>query len=422
MSSKLLRSLISVASGTLAGQVVVLAFSPIITRIYGPEVFGLQGLFLSMISILGPITALRFPMAIVIAQTQKEADQILSLGLTVALATMVVMEAALLVAFQADVLLLSMEKLGGLVFLLPLALFLTSIQETIDIRTARLGRFRLIAKVIALQALIANLARVLGGWGLAPTASVLVFTTTLAPAIQGIMLEAGNKEHRARLAWLSWVEVKNLIVKYRDFPLYRAPTDMIGAMSQSIPVLMLASIFSPSTAGFYVLARSVINLPLNVIGGAVGNVYYSRFAEIDRNGERLFPAVWKSTAAHFFLFGLPILIISPIFPKAFAIVFGSEWQISGEFAQWMALWIAGMLINIPSVRVLPVIGKQHLHLIANIVLSIGGAVAMLASQTVHGTPHDAVFWFSVVIAVIYVFQIATYSLVIFRRDLKLRNV
>ena len=37
------RNVVTVASGTAASQAIVMAFSPLITRIYGPEAFGLQG-------------------------------------------------------------------------------------------------------------------------------------------------------------------------------------------------------------------------------------------------------------------------------------------------------------------------------------------------------------------------------------------
>lgn len=83
-SSSLLRNISAVACGTAAGQVVVFAFSPLITRIYGPEAFGLQGVFLALISILSPAIALRYPMAIVVAETDGEFRHIARLAVRVA--------------------------------------------------------------------------------------------------------------------------------------------------------------------------------------------------------------------------------------------------------------------------------------------------------------------------------------------------
>src|SRR5699024_4669090 len=84
LSSPLMRNILAVASGTAAGQAVVLAFSPLITRIYGPEAFGVQGVFLALVSILGPAIALRYPMAIVVAADEGDADRLGRLSLLIA--------------------------------------------------------------------------------------------------------------------------------------------------------------------------------------------------------------------------------------------------------------------------------------------------------------------------------------------------
>ena len=57
--STLVKNILTVASGAVSAQIILLLFAPIITRIFGPEVFGLQGIFLSVISILSPIVTLR---------------------------------------------------------------------------------------------------------------------------------------------------------------------------------------------------------------------------------------------------------------------------------------------------------------------------------------------------------------------------
>src|SRR5690606_33157336 len=74
--SPLLRNILAVGSGTAAGQIVTFAFAPLITRIYSPETFGLQGVFLSLVSILSPVVALRYPMAIVVADDDAGAQRL----------------------------------------------------------------------------------------------------------------------------------------------------------------------------------------------------------------------------------------------------------------------------------------------------------------------------------------------------------
>jgi len=100
----------------------------------------------------------------------------------------------------------------------------------------------------------------------------------------------------------------------------------------------------------------------------------------------------------------------------FAFVFGEEWRMSGVFAQWMTLWIVGMLSNIPGVRVLPVIGGQRVHLLFNGMIMMGGMAGLFYGHAIHGTPLSAVVWFSIGTAVIYGSQVFAYLWLVRRWD------
>jgi len=415
-TSSLLPHILAVVSGTAGAQAIVFAFSPLITRIYSPEVYGVQGVFLSLISIFSPVAALRYPMAIVVANDAVSASRIARLS--VFIACVMASAAALVLAFAQQPVLrvLGAEALGNLIWFLPVALLAVTLNDVTDYSAARRNAFRKIGVVVTAQAFITNLARVLGGL-VSPVAGILVGITSVAPAVQALMLKilSGSKQCRQpRLS--SSQNTAQLLYRHRDFPLYRAPTDVLDAIGQTSPVLILSYLFTPAVAGLYVLARSVINLPLNVIGSAVGNVYYTHFAELARKREKLFPAVLKATLIHFSLLGVPMLIVSALFPALFAFVFGEEWRMSGVFAQWMTLWIVGMLSNIPGVRVLPVIGGQRVHLLFNGMIMMGGMAGLFYGHAIHGTPLSAVVWFSIGTAVIYGSQVFAYLWLVRRWD------
>ena len=75
-SSPLIGNLAKVTSGTIAAQAIMFAFSPIITRLYGPEAFGIQGVFLSLVAILSPAIALSYPMAIIEENSDENARRL----------------------------------------------------------------------------------------------------------------------------------------------------------------------------------------------------------------------------------------------------------------------------------------------------------------------------------------------------------
>ena len=412
-----MRSVFAVASGTALAQVVVVAFSPLITRIYSPEVFGLQGVFLSLISILGPLIALRYPMAIIIADSDDEALKIGRLALYVAITVACIMWGVLLVGGQTVTTLIGAEGLGALVFLLPLALLSVAVQNISDYRAARLGVFRLVGIVSVLQALVTNLARVLGGlWS--PVAAILIAVTTLAPAVKSAMFMVGSKEMRARAPALKRSDAIALLKKHRDFPIFRAPTDLIHALSQSAPIILLSALYSPTAAGFYLLAHTVIKLPLNILGSALGNVVYARIAELSREKRALFPFVVRVTAFQLAIPGGSLAVSAFFFPPIFQFVFGENWMDSGTYAQWMVLWIIGMLTNIPGVKALPVIGAQSWHLFFNSFIAVAGIGALVLASQLSGSVYDAIVYFSIATASVYALQIATYLVIVRVHDRK----
>ena len=82
--SRFVRNVAVVASGTAAAQAIGMAFSPLITRLYGPEAFGLLGIYTSLLGVLGPITALTVPVAIVLPKDDDEAKRLAFLSLFIA--------------------------------------------------------------------------------------------------------------------------------------------------------------------------------------------------------------------------------------------------------------------------------------------------------------------------------------------------
>src|SRR5690625_285441 len=78
-----IRNVIVLASGTAVAQVITMALSPIITRLYGPEAFGLMGTFMAIVNIIVPIAALTYPIAIVLPEKDQDAKGLIRLSLLI---------------------------------------------------------------------------------------------------------------------------------------------------------------------------------------------------------------------------------------------------------------------------------------------------------------------------------------------------
>ena len=83
--------------GFALAQALPLLASPLLARLFSPEAFGLQALFLSVSSVVLVLATLRLDLAEVLAASRREALDILSLGglQTLGIALLTVVTAAL---------------------------------------------------------------------------------------------------------------------------------------------------------------------------------------------------------------------------------------------------------------------------------------------------------------------------------------
>src|SRR5690625_1179760 len=83
--NRFLRSVAYVGGGAAAAQLITVAFAPIITRLYGPEAFGVLALFTSLVAILTPVTSLAYVHAIALPSDDEDAIALLGLSFWIAL-------------------------------------------------------------------------------------------------------------------------------------------------------------------------------------------------------------------------------------------------------------------------------------------------------------------------------------------------
>src|SRR5690625_3723904 len=90
LNSRFVRNVALVATGTAGAQAITMAFSPVITRLYGPDAFGMLGTFTATLAVVTPIAALTYPIAIVLPKKDDDARAIAKLSFLLALCISVV--------------------------------------------------------------------------------------------------------------------------------------------------------------------------------------------------------------------------------------------------------------------------------------------------------------------------------------------
>lgn len=362
------RNVAIVATGTAAAQVIAMGFAPFITRIYGPEAFGILGVFLALIGTISPIAALTYPIAIVLPKTDADAIGLIRISLYIAVVIALIVGLILFFFNSQIVSLLQIETIASFLYLIPLVIIFAAMLQTAQQWTIRTKQFKIQAKVAFIQALILNSSKV--GFGLFyPVAAVLIILSTLGSAMHALMLIIGASRSgfRQKTETTLATPTKDLAKQHMDFPLYRAPQVFINAISQGLPVLLLTSFFGPVSAGFYSLGRKVLSMPTQLIGQSVGDVFYPRITEAANNGENITRMIIQATLGLAVVGIIPFGIIIAFGPWLFGFVFGADWVVAGEYARWLAFWLFFVFMNRPSVVAIPVLKLQGSFLIYEVI-------------------------------------------------------
>lgn len=361
--SPFVRNVTIVASGTAAAQIIGFAFAPLITRLYGPYSYGVLGVFIAIAAVVTPTAALSYPIAIVLPKDDADALGIVRLSLMIAAGTTMITTLILLGFKDAIVQIFNIEAISSFIFLIPVFMFSSVCLAVMNQWVIRKKLFKVEAKVAVAQAFLLGSAKVSIGL-VNPVAAMLVVLAVIGAFFHAVMLgigvriASGGAQRRPLVA----APIMAVAKRHRDFAIYRAPEQLLNAVSQGLPILMLSSLFGPASAGFYALGVGVLGLPSRLIGKSVGDVFYPKINEAAHRKENLTIIIFKATLGLFVVGAVPYLIVIGFGPFLFSFVFGSDWAIAGDYARWLApLFFVGLL-NRPSVVALPVLSAQKFHL------------------------------------------------------------
>lgn len=402
LKNKSVRSITLVAAGTAGAQLINVAFTPIVTRVYGPEAFGLLGTFLAILAVVTPLAALSYPIAIVLPKENKEASTLAGASVVIALVTSLLAALLLFFAKPQIVDLFDLQAVEPYLFLLPLSMFFAALVAVANNWIIRCKLFRVSARVAVIQSLLANLTKI--GVGMfSPVAASLICVATAATFLHSVMLWFGIHRHSRGESGEESAPAgaRELLARHYDFPLFRTPQIVINSIGQSLPVLMIASLFGPAAAGLYALPKSVLGMPSLLIGKSVADVFYPQFAEQVREGKNAQRILFKACSS---LVAIGILVYAPVLafgPWLFSFVFGESWYAAGEYAQWMSLWFIAILASRPVVAAIPVLSLQGTFLIFELVTLGLRAMAIYAGYSIANTALGAVAAFSLVSVVTF---------------------
>jgi len=340
-------------------QVIMFAFIPIITRIYSPEEFGLYSLFFSISIAIALISSLNYEQAIVLPESEKDAQALVFLSIGI-LFSVVVITTVLSFIFY-DLLLKYFQGMEYFIWLLPLSVLITGMQQIFDQYSNRKNFYKQMAtaKILSSVGTVSTQMSSRYIFGL----NGLVFGKVFADLLGVIFLYKHHiKEQTLHLRSMS---KKRVIVNARvhdHFPKFQTGTSLMNYLAQYLPIFLFPMLFSPEAAGYYALTFRILMVPTTIMGGSVRSVYYQKASRMFNNNENIYSLYKKTTLGLLKIYIVPFLVIVIFGKEIFTFLFGEQWGMSGEIAQLMVFTSLLAFINIPSVMTFNILKLQKLQL------------------------------------------------------------
>jgi len=363
-SSAFAKNVAMIAGATLFAQTLSIIISPILTRLYTPEDYGVLALFNSFIIIFSVIGSLNYHKAIPIADNDCQASNILFLCLII-LVVLVFSVAVFLTLFDSVIFkLFNSSKLSEYKYLIPISILLVCAYSVFQHWAYRKRNYKLITKTSFQQSIIGSAAKLLLGFF--NTGALGLILGTVASQSVGIVSLITPYLRTNRLRYEKKEIISN-IKRYSKFPIFTTPGELLYVLSSQLPIFFISALYDVQTVGCFGFANTILGLPLSLLGISIGQVFYAEAANIGKNNPiKLKKEINKLVIASSVAGLVPLLVVIIFGEDLFALIFGEKWREAGVYARILSILAYVSFIVMPIGRVLEIIEKQKEALIMHV--------------------------------------------------------
>jgi len=414
-----LKNVLKLVSGNVFAQGLIILTSPIITRLFPPESFGIAATYASFIGVISIVACFRYELPIMLPESDKEAANILFLCFSIVM--LLSCMSTILLSLYGDPLIMILQDsytLNQYIYLMPISILLNGTILCMTYWQSRNKRFGYISSNTILSSITIQASKLSGGFYGYTGCGTLILSKIIGDALSflfHIVILLKNdfmlfKQH---------IHMKTMIAmmrRYKKFPIYFSITGIMNVLSVEIPLLLMPFFFPLSIVGYYALARQVIHLPISVISSSINQVFFQQASEASHHGQ--LGSIVEIVFHRLVMFGIfPFLILMLFGAELFRLIFGDPWHEAGFYVQILSMSVFINFVTSPLSTVFSVNEKQEAITVIQIVLLVLRTLAIIIGG-LSTNPRLSILLFSVVgIAVnlfllLYIFRITAMRIVI----------
>ncbi len=327
------RNVIILMSGSGLAQVITLAVSPILTRLYSPEDFGVYALYVAIASIMTVLVTGRYELAILLPKDNRNALNVVALSMILSCIISTLLLLLILIFHSSITEFLDAPELAEWLYWIPASTLLMGCYTSLSYWSNRKAYYQRLAISRVVQTGSTSFMQ-LGVKNANVGAGGLIIGSLAGQFLAGAVLaHLIYLEEQKKIKALRWKRMLKMAHTYRNFPRFLIVAHGLNTVSGQIPLLLLSSLFNTATAGFYILIQRVMGAPMLLVAGAIGDVFRQEASQAYINVGSCRDIYIKTFKRLLILSVLPFMIFFLLAPTFFGWFFGESWRVAGEYAQ-----------------------------------------------------------------------------------------
>jgi O-antigen/teichoic acid export membrane protein len=367
MRSEFSHNVITLMTGSTLSQAIPIAISPILTRMYKPEDFGLYAIFVAIITIIGTIISGRYELAILLPERDEDAINIFALGILITLIMTSLTMIAVIVFNENIIFWLDNQALKNWLYLVPASIFLAGCHNLLIYFNNRYKQYKALTTSYILKSSTSACIQLLIGY-IKQGPAGLISGQLFSRFVVDVQLSIIIIKKKNILSKITLMKIKEVAKRYKDFPKYSVLAILANKMSYQLINIIISTVYSIGTLGLYSHVQRVLGLPSSLISASLGRVFfYEANKEKQRTGKAI--KTLKATMKKLVLIGVPIFgILFITVENLFAFIFGEPWRLAGVYAQIVIPFFFVQFVVSALTSIEAIMEKQNIDLLFNILL------------------------------------------------------
>jgi len=365
------QDILIVLSGTMISQLIFIFSIPVITRLYSPDAFGLNTLYMSLVTIIGMVSCVMYESAIALPESDDDAVNVFALSILLTFCVSIVTFIGIIIGKDFFITLIKARGLGPYIIYLPLSVCIAGFLLALNNWNIRKKSFGPIGISKVTGAVTTNSTQIATGISGFSSAGYLIFGYIIGNLFTAMYLfySTLKKYHSLFHKKISLKKIIEGLHRYKVFPIYGTGSEIINVISVLMPVFLLSIYYTESIVGFYSLGYLTLQVPVTFIAGAIAQVFFSRAIELYHQKKESLALLFQQLTRRLFMLGFfPFIILAVAGKELCMVFFGSEWAEAGVFLQILVFWIFLGLITSPLTYLFIIFEKQKFTLLYNSII------------------------------------------------------